>query len=313
MRLNNRAFSLVELSIVVLVIGILVAGLSISSQLYYNAKLAAARTFSQSSDAASIKNMILWIDATQENALRNTSGKYDVSDGQSINLWKDRNPQFAIPLLFTNSSTDRYPFYRETAINGLPALEFDGKTDGTGDWLETSNDPRIDKPNNHSIFMVVTPIAGYSTTTVMGIFAKEASYVSTYTVSNPPYSVIMEGSTKKFSTLVTSDSNSGATATTSTTFNDGSAAIVTVTHNSVVTTSGLKIYLNGSSVGTATARTTVGYVPSKLYLGRQKYWANDRYFKGYIGEIIMYDRVLSTEEITAVQKYLSRKWSIKIS
>jgi len=42
------------------------------------------------------------------------------------------------------------------------------------------------------------------------------------------------------------------------------------------------------------------------------YWATgaglSRYFRGYIGEIIVYNRALSTEELQRVEAYLSKKW-----
>ncbi len=38
-----------------------------------------------------------------------------------------------------------------------------------------------------------------------------------------------------------------------------------------------------------------------------------KYYKGYISEIIVFEKVLTTEERTAVNKYLSKKYAIKIS
>ncbi|MBM5783086.1 MAG: hypothetical protein FJ368_06690 [Pelagibacterales bacterium] len=41
--------------------------------MYYKFKLTSARTITQSSDVASIKNLALWIDATQDGAITNSS------------------------------------------------------------------------------------------------------------------------------------------------------------------------------------------------------------------------------------------------
>ena len=56
---QNRAFSLVELSIVILVIGIVIAGVTQTSRLIGQMKLSSARTLSQSSDVNGIKDLIL--------------------------------------------------------------------------------------------------------------------------------------------------------------------------------------------------------------------------------------------------------------
>jgi CRISPR/Cas system-associated endonuclease Cas1 len=36
------------------------------------------------------------------------------------------------------------------------------------------------------------------------------------------------------------------------------------------------------------------------------------YFNGYIGEVLVFDRALKTEEIDTINKYLSTKWSITL-
>ena len=54
------------------------------------------------------------------------------------------------------------------------------------------------------------------------------------------------------------------------------------------------------------------FVASKgdLYVGIQKI-TNTRYHYGYIGEIIIYNKLLSQSEVEAVQRYLMKKWGIQ--
>lgn len=40
---------------------------------------------------------------------------------------------------------------------------------------------------------------------------------------------------------------------------------------------------------------------------------NSYYFKGYIGELIIFKRGLTDAEISDVEQYLSKKWAIKIN
>jgi len=57
---SNKAFSLIELSIVILIIGILVAGVTSSSRLVKRMKIITAQNLTTSSPISSIKDLIFW-------------------------------------------------------------------------------------------------------------------------------------------------------------------------------------------------------------------------------------------------------------
>ena len=57
---------------------------------------------------------------------------------------------------------------------------------------------------------------------------------------------------------------------------------------------------------------TTDFVTADL-IGKRIVEANDRYFTGNFGEILVYDRALSENEIETVEKYLGQKWGIAIS
>lgn len=65
----NKGFSLVELSIVILIIGVLIAGVSQGIDLLQDSRLAAARMLTQSSRVNSIKNLVTWLETTSEKVL----------------------------------------------------------------------------------------------------------------------------------------------------------------------------------------------------------------------------------------------------
>ena len=60
----KKAFSLIELSIVILIIGILVAGVTQSSRLVSQFRLLSARNITQSSPVHSIKDLLIWLETT---------------------------------------------------------------------------------------------------------------------------------------------------------------------------------------------------------------------------------------------------------
>ncbi|MFM7682251.1 MAG: prepilin-type N-terminal cleavage/methylation domain-containing protein, partial [Bacteroidota bacterium] len=57
---KKLAFSLIELSIVILIIGILVAGVTQSSRLVAQMRLASAQSVTRSADISSIRDMVFW-------------------------------------------------------------------------------------------------------------------------------------------------------------------------------------------------------------------------------------------------------------
>ncbi len=307
-----KAFSLVELSIVILIVGLLVAGISGSKKLINKSKLAAARTLSQSSEVASIKNLIFWLDAAKENSFINSSSSRAISDGDYVQSWIDGNQELNKYLIFSTSTATTYPIYRKTSFNGLPTVEFDG----SNDFLSTPNTSRISQPNNFSIFIVFAPLAGNASDTRVSILSKSGS-----STSNPAYQIAFDSSNMNPSVVVTSDSTTQISySNSSNTLKKNVPTILTVTHNSITTASGLKAYINGATsafqLGSSSALSSIIDNSQPLDIARyvDKSGSNaNRFCKCYISEIIMYDRVLDDEELSAITKYLGRKWGISIS
>ncbi len=104
---NNRrisAFSLIEISIVILIIGILVAGVTQSSRLISQAKLSGAKSMTQSAPVSSIKNLALWIESTSDASFQSS----DLDDGTAITTWNDINPQATLKASFTVTNSPIY-------------------------------------------------------------------------------------------------------------------------------------------------------------------------------------------------------------
>jgi prepilin-type N-terminal cleavage/methylation domain-containing protein len=311
-----KAFSLIELSIVILVIGILIAGIMEGRDILYKAKLSAARALSQSSDVASIKNLVVWVDATQENSVINISDSKIVSDGDNIKSWTDRNPQFQVPLVFSTSTANTYPIYRDSAINGLPALQFNGSNGaGSGYYLSTPSESRIAKPDNFSIFAVFTPLSGYAPSDRIGILAKQTSS----TVFNEMYGINFNGVNKTLNAVVMGGSPTVPTAINlfspiSNIITDNVASIAGVTHDTQNSTSGFKLYKNGTNFASRNPSTSIIDAGTALNIGSGRSTPETtRFCKCYISEIIMYDRALKKEEINSVTKYLGQKWGIAVA
>jgi len=85
---SKTAFSLIEISIVILIIGILVAGVTQSSRLIRAIRLQTARSITTSSPVASIKNLTMWYETTLEKSI----DEAERQDGIEVSKWYDVNP-----------------------------------------------------------------------------------------------------------------------------------------------------------------------------------------------------------------------------
>jgi len=307
-----KAFSLIELSIVILVIGILIAGIMEGRNILYKAKLLAARALSQSSDVASIKNLVVWVDATQENAITNTNLTKNVENGDSVKSWTDRSPQYTPNLVFSTPSAVTSPIFRKNAVNGLPALEFDGLlSNSTGDYLGVASTARIDQLENFAIFAVFTAFPTDSTDRT-GILFKQESGANWEVYGMSFNGMSFNGPTNTISSTVVDSSGSIAyiyAAANGIKYNI--PAIGFVQHATGVS-SGFVSYINGAASGNSgTPKSSINSGSSALVIGKGSHAY--RHFKGYISEIIMYNRALKKEEINSVTKYLGQKWGIAVA
>ena len=123
---NNykKAFSLIEISIVIIVVGILIAGISQGIDLYQDARLANVRALTLNSRVGRIPDLVVWLETVSEKSF----DKNEAIDNAPISKWLDINPIDKSGNLSYSSLTNR-PTYSLDGINNLPALKFDGSND----------------------------------------------------------------------------------------------------------------------------------------------------------------------------------------
>ena len=135
---HSKAFSLVELSIVILIIGILIAAVSQGLDLLADYRITTAQKLTKTSRVSSIDGLVLWY----ETSLDESFSTADETEGAVIAQWNDVNPQASIKLNAkagqkTDSTQITYnvaaggtsgntsgPTYIENGINRLPTLRF---------------------------------------------------------------------------------------------------------------------------------------------------------------------------------------------
>ncbi len=288
---KHTAFSLIELSIVILIIGILVAGITQSSRLVKKMRLNSARTQTQSSPVASIKDLALWLDTTMESSF----GGSEPEESAEIATWYDTNPQSTLKYNATQGSSTKYPTYDSSAINNLPALNFDGSND---DMVVTS----LNAGSNASYFFVIKP----TTAQVEAILdsAPNQTWVFRNLCDQPNYPTCTgDGAFSWWNgTNPTPQTQLGLSANT---------PYVLYVDTKLTPTKVMNYYRNGAFVSSSTDSDTHNTTWSNPRIGSVNLTL--KFYSGKIGEIIIFSRVLTTEERQSVISYLGKKWGIKLS
>jgi len=306
------AFSLMELSIVILIVGIIITGIVQSSRLFREFKLINAQNLTKSSPVLGIKGLSLWFDAVSDKVLTNTSGSTNISDGDFIKSWVEINPQMSPPLNFKTSTANSYPIYKQDGLNGLPTLSFDG----VDDFLEVTSDQRINNLNSFTIFAVISVGSNAnSATNNQGIITKLNGISTNGTsIGNPPYGLFVTTTGYLSIGIVGEDSVGIAIASSIVGITMPTALITDFSHDAknYAQSSAFKLYLNGVAKVSRSGLSSIADLNTSLKIGQQKNGAPTRFATCYISEIIIFDRVLLNEERRSVQEYLSKKWNIKI-
>jgi prepilin-type N-terminal cleavage/methylation domain-containing protein len=289
--LHKKAFSLIEISVVIVIIGILIAGISQGIDLYQDMRLATARSLTQNSRVNRIEDLSMWFETTGEKSFE----KPNPQDGERIALWKNINFKLFNKIDVAQATQASKPFYVRNGINNIPALRFDNLQSLIASNVKISE---IISSNQATVFMVQNNFSGDDTTATFGWNSGVYRFLSCAQEGNK---VLMDfGNT-----------SSGFRTTTEilTNFLNQNKIITFVKNGSNGQVKINSAPLTNSSSSNATidlslsADFSIGkYIP-----------AGDAYnFYGYIGEIIVFKRALTDAEIKDIETYLSKKWSIKI-
>ena len=284
MKKPKSAFSLFEVSIVVLIVGMVLAGASQSDKIIKKFRLSGAQSLTQSSSVAAIKGLAFWIDSTSKTSFLSN----ETSNNTNLSYWHDINPQ-ATPGNDLYRTPDSHIKYKTGAINSLPAVFFDGTDITTGIYFIASSIATI---GNKFTFFIVSQSTDPSSTKAHGVFSNGnvKGWVYRKNGTNLKREIVFSGVNSTAGGLMTSG-----------------AEIV----SSVYDGTNLELYVNGvadiATTAVASFNSTGG---DALYVGSNS--AVSEPWQGYIGEIIIYDNVLDTDERKLVEKYLSKKWNVNV-
>lgn len=294
----KKAFSLIELSIAILTIGILVTGITQGSRIISGTKLKTARNLTNSSPVVSMSGLVLWLDVTDETTIATgtlASNSYTKpNDNADVVKWRDRNTQQTTTdqkELAATLDTNR-PKYIANGIGGLPTLQFDGNSD----YLKNATGVISAGKTDYTMVAVwQARVIGQKI-----IFAQDGGGCSGVNAG-----ILLEngGFFGSWSCGFGWDYIPGVYKATI-----PYVSIVKINKNK---TNKITTYVNGATQSGSPTNGTPTLVNGSVVIGSIATGA--AFFDGYISEVIIFDRAITNVEVAGIQEYLSRKYSIKLN
>jgi len=285
----KKAFSLVEISVVILIIGILIAGISKGYDLYNDFYLTKIRNITKNSRVGRISNLELWLETSLEESFTNSDRK----NNNLISLWKDINIQTSQRKIISQETSSAQPKYITSAFNGIiPAVRFDG----------------------NDFFAFDSAFMNGSDFTIFVVEKRTSAGVNSYFIGGGSAGVFHLGYKNS------SEIRVGQYGAVNINFFDyaiptfNSSKTISRIHSFMMSGSnGKKYWLNGGEnpdASSANNSLLSGYFG---HIGGAEIGSNNLFYTGDIGEIIIYSKELSTKERKEVEDYLSKKYGIVIS
>ena len=285
-RKNRKGFSLIEISVVILIIGVLIAGISQASDMIDEAALKGARTASKGSRVPRIKDLVLWLDAVADGGSLTATSKQAV-DGDPVTVWKDSNPNSSSKFTLAGTST-----FSSNKVGGLPGialsvlnLNFFKLTD------------RFDNSTGeYTIYLIYQPVALPDSGTVGVIMEKRnaASAIFPYRLEIDSGGFYRYSNSNNFVVYGSKKASAGKINLIRISRSSAGAVALEVDSSNAFGTSASVIRNN-----------------DELIIGAQNGATITNYVNGRIGELIIYERDLVPSEKTDIESYLYKKWKLK--
>ena len=332
----KKGFSLIEISIVLLIIGILISGILVGQDMILDAKIKSAQNLTKTSPVNKITDLTLWLDVNAEKSLISTAtdnrclSKYmsyqDLLGNETICAWRDINSQKSLGAdmsdkialsINTAHALNAMPTYVVNGIGGLPSLYFDDS-----DYLISSIPPSTDVVN--TIFNV--DLHSLLSSSEVSFFIVQQFEGSPTSARNP--------STLFYNTadfLVRSNDRTTANGvapnnyTPTLKFGNDNHRLSTVLSSTITApqvlaftrdATSVKLTINSVNQALSPSPTSAAIISNSsapIYLGTEGLSTGNlvNAFKGKISEIIVFNRRISERERVQVENYLLQKYKIK--
>jgi len=286
---KNTAFSIVEISVVILIISLLLAGILNGTSLIGDASVATAQKLTTNADVNNMESLTLWLETSFTSSLE-AQGNKKVENDIKINRWKDNSPLKSPTKRFDFIQTvpNNQPTYKENVIDGLPMLYF-----------TTTNSLEFSNPQNQNLSLADLMQNNQATIFIVCMFDKSASGAKLINFNN----VVNFGYNANKIEMIFDGNNLIESA-------DSLKTETLQMISAVKNTSNIEFYLNGNFRSNASSIATIADTnfSSNFSIANQITVGG---FKGCLGEILVFNTALAPKERQQVEQYLIKKWKIK--
>jgi len=282
----QKAFSLIEMSLVILIISLLIVGSVKGANILKKSRYVNAKSLTQNSIVSNLKGLLIWYETSLETSF---DKEETLNNGSPVSNWYDNKSSSLKKFHATQSTQTNKPlFYFNVFNNSIPGLRFDGNDFFNFDGTELINSSYtvfiVEQRRTGSGFLAITGgsntasnsnlILGYrdNNTITQAHYANDMDYgsIPSYTQPQPRMHTFM--------------------------FNNSY---------------GKKYWLNGG-INPDQSNTTQTSAISSYNNPTIGCYAGSSCYNGDIGEIIIIKRSLLRSERMAVESYLSKKYNIPI-
>lgn len=249
-----------------------------------------ARNLTDNSPVATMSGLVMWLDTTSERSFIASETK----DGSSVSRWNNISPEASfLNYLGNNSATlSEHPIYKESCINGLPCLYFNG----TAAKIFSPKSLGI-RTKYMSAFFVFT--------------GAENSNGSSYQIFNSDKNAAWDVNSGVFIFTGTAGQNFfyNMPANYGVQYNICNDAAKLAANKPYIYSvrddysNSIFHYVNGALANGTGGNGSIAKSFGTIEVGSASY-------KGNIGEIILFSRLLTMSEKGAIEQYLSKKWGI---
>jgi prepilin-type N-terminal cleavage/methylation domain-containing protein len=299
---KKLGFTLIEMSIVLLIISTLIIVIAGSSQILATVRISNARSLTKASPVSGMSNLVIWYESTMEDSFLE-----DDVTSERISVWNNLSPLEQNIHRATQETFDNQPNYTTNTINNLPAvsfgkdflldpgkfLTFDGNFLANSDYTVAVVERRRRRSVSNYFIAGSSGDAnqnlslGYKNDTEVHFSQQSNNYI----VPVPDFSetsLIPRIHIFRFSSVLGKNyyfyQNGGNL--------NGDNPKTLIIDEAASETQGL----------TAAAGQTIGQ-----YLG------GAAYYQGDIGEIIIFNKYINDNDRENVELYLSKKWGIDLN
>ncbi len=284
---SKQAFTLIELSVVLIIVATILSGIIYGDGLVYSARVANSKAITGKSVVREMEGLVAWYEASLKDSINEQA-----KDAQ-ITEWRDMNPSSIASRRNSLTKTASAGMIRKySGIKEMGSMSFNGSDRISLTSFQQGSTAQV------TAFLVFRPLVAPTATARIILDSHSSGLTSSIGIKNNAVSL-----------------NAGFAVDTAT----GSSPASFLVDQDYI----LAVYFNGASsssayVNNATILAGASNVSnpgsnqlSGLTIGSDRSGSNG--FNGWISEVIIFNRPLKLQERKDVMSYLSNKYQISVS